>query len=311
MTRLALPNRFRTALEGLPADAEVSWYGDPRQSELAVEGADVLWHDQLTAANLSELLMRGPTLSWVFSHTVGVDHVPLDLLSQRGIAMFNGAGLYAIPIAEHVIMAMLAATKGLQQLLQAQNRHEWLARPVRVAELYGTAAMIIGYGHIGEAIKHRLDAFGVNTVGVRRRSEPPDVLGHGEWRALLGEFDWIIVSAPLTSQTVHMIAAPELARMKPSAWVVNVSRGQIVDTGALVTALVSGGIGGAYLDVTDPEPLPGESPLWMLPNVIINPHTSFASDRFAQRAADLFIETLSRYGTSTPPSNRVDLEVGY
>jgi phosphoglycerate dehydrogenase-like enzyme len=311
MTRLALPERFRMAVQGLPADAEVSWYADASQSELAVENADALWHDQLTASALNELLARGPRLSWVFSHNVGVDHVPLDLLARRGIELFNGAGLYAIPIAEHVIMAMLAGTKGLQQLLQAQARHEWLARPVRFGELYGTSAMIIGYGHIGEAIKHRLDAFGVDTVGVRRRSEPPNVLGPGEWRAVLGEFDWIIVSAPLTSQTVHMISAPELAEMKPSAWVVNVSRGQIVDTDALVTALEARSIGGAYLDVTDPEPLPRESPLWMLPNVIITPHTSFASDRFARRAADLFVETLSRFGTNTPPTNRVDLEVGY
>ena len=311
MTRLALPERFRKALSGLPADAEVRWYRDSYQSERAVEGAEVLWHDLVTAGRPSDLVARAEMLSWVFTHTAGVDHLPLELLARREIALFNGAGLYAIPIAEYTVMAMLVATKRLQHVLQAQVRKEWLERPVSYGELFGTSAMIIGYGHIGEAIKHRLDAFGVSSVGVRRRPEPPDVLGQTEWRARLGEFDWVIISAPLTSQTVHLIAAPELAAMRTSAWLVNVSRGQIVDTDALVAALASGSIGGAYLDVTEPEPLPGDSPLWTLPNVIVTPHTSFASDRFARRAADLFVDTLSRFGGDPPPSNRVDLEAGY
>jgi phosphoglycerate dehydrogenase-like enzyme len=312
LTRLALPSRFRDALQELPRELQVNWYGDSDQCMSAVKDADMLWHDPRTAGPPRDLLPLGEHLAWVFCHNVGVDRMPLGLFAERHMALTNGAGLYAIPIAEYAVMAMLAAAKGLPELLQAQQRGEWLALAPRFIELSGTTALIIGYGHIGRAIKERLDAFGVVCTGVRRRpSGEPDVIGLKDWRSRLGEFDWVIICAPLTSETDRLISAAELAAMKKSAWVLNISRGQVVDTGALQAALTAGRIGGAYLDVTDPEPLPADSRLWKLPNVILTPHTSFASPHFMRRAAQLFLDNLARFRSGLPLRNLVDLDAGY
>jgi phosphoglycerate dehydrogenase-like enzyme len=242
----------------------------------------------------------------------GRDNHPLELYRERGVLLTNGSGLAAGPIAEALVLAMLAAAKRFPDLVRAQDRAEWLPRPPGLGELQDTRALVLGYGEIGRAAAARLRGFGVEVTGVRRQPvEDPAVIGPEDWRPRLAEFDWVLVTVASVAANRHLVGAPELAAMKPGAWILNVTRGWIVDQAALLEALRAGPLGGAYLDVTDPEPLPAESELWRLPNVIVTPHSSWASARFGERAAALFLDNLGRFLTGAPLRNVVDLQAGY
>ena len=171
---------------------------------------------------------------------------------------------------------MLSAAKSFPFFVAAGERHEWPTGRPPADELEGARALVLGYGEIGRGAAERLRAFGVKVTGVRRTpSEEPDIIGPDAWRPRLEEFDYVLVTAALTPETHHMLSAAEFARMRPSAWLVNVSRGGLVDHDALAEALAAGRPRGAYLDVTDPEPLPAaEHPLWQTPNVLISGHSA-------------------------------------
>ena len=310
--RLAIPARFREYLGQLPAELEVSWYADAADCPGAVAQAEVLWLAFGLQAEILTVLAAGPRLRLVFTPGAGMDRQPLHEYRERGITLVNGAGLAAVPIAEYTVMAMLAAAKGLPELIRAQDRGEWLKKPPGRRELLGTRALILGFGNIGRALGQRLEGFGVEVTGVRRRPDgEAGVIGPEAWRPRLAEFDWVVIAAPPTVETARLIGAAELSAMKAGAWLLNISRGTLVDQPALVSALAEGGLGGAYLDVTDPEPLPPESELWKLPNVIVTPHSSWASDHFSQRSAELFMETVARYRAGRELRNVVDLLAGY
>src|SRR5207302_1482033 len=158
----------------------------------------------------------------------------------------------------------------------------------------------------------RLSAFGVCVTGVRRQpSEEPDIVGPHDWRDRLGDFDWIVVTTALTTETRHMLAAEEFARMRSSAWLVNVARGGLIDHVALANGLRVGRPRGAYLDVTEPEPLPPEHPLWQSSNVVITAHSAGRSSRSRQRYAALLLENLERFAAGQPLANLVDYAAGY
>jgi phosphoglycerate dehydrogenase-like enzyme len=310
--KLALPRRFEDVLRPLPGDVEAAWYEGTDSGRTAAAGADVLWVDTWRRDEVEALLDAGPTIRWLFSHSAGVESFPLDVIRERGLTLTNGAGLHAVPIAEYVVMGMLAAAKNLPAMVRAQERKEWLADPPGFGELSETRALIVGYGQIGRAIGERLTGFGVDVVGARRRNTgEPGVIAGEAWRERLPDFDWVILCAPLTTGTRHLVGRPELLRMKPSAWLVNIARGALVDEPALVEALRERRLAGAYLDVTDPEPPARESPLWSLPNVILTPHSSWASARFRTRAAELFLDNLERYRSGRDLRNVVDLAAGY
>jgi phosphoglycerate dehydrogenase-like enzyme len=310
--RLALPAAVRDHLGDLPPGHDVAWYGDFEECRAAVAAAEVLWLDFFRPPQIESVLREAERLRWVFIRGAGVDRQPLPLYRERGVVLTNGSGLAAGPIAESLVLAMLAAAKGFPDLVRAQDRCEWLPRPPAFGELKDTRALVLGYGDIGRAAAARLIGFGVEVVGVRRQpSEEPGVLGPDEWRRRLPEFDWVLVTVASIAANRHLVGAPELAAMKAGAWLLNVTRGWVVDQAALLEALRAGRIGGAYLDVTDPEPLPADSELWRLPNVIVTPHSSWASERFAERSADLFLDNLGRYLAGSPLRNVVDLHVGY
>jgi phosphoglycerate dehydrogenase-like enzyme len=308
---LILPDRFRQHLDGLPAGVEVAWYATPEESLAAVADAEVLWFDPRTAAPIGDLLAAGTKLRWITSQNVGVDKLPLGVIRRRRILLTNAAGHYAIPISEYVVMALLAWAKGMSELLASQSRHQWLTAPPRMQEVAGFRALVIGYGGIGRAIGRRFKGLGIDTIGVRTRAAPPTVIGIDDWRPRLGEFDVVILSAPFTAGTRHLIGRDELALMKQGAWLANISRGPMIDTDALVEALRSGRLGGAHLDVTDPEPLPSDHPLWDQPNALITPHSSWASSAFARRTSEFFIANLARYQSGLRLRNLVKLKAGY
>lgn len=310
--KVALPVEFRAQLEAFPASVAATWYETGAEAAAAVRaGAEVIWVAGV-GSELQDAIAASRQLRWVHTHGAGTERHPLALYRGCDLIFTNGSGVGAVPISEYVVMMMLAAAKRLPELVRAQDRGEWLNVGPGNGELFGARALIVGYGEIGRAIAARLSPFGADVVGVRRRpGGEPNVIGIDEWRSRLGEFDWVILSTILTGETRHMIGSGELGLMKRTAWLVNISRGGLVDQTALTRSLESNTIGGAYLDVTDPEPLPADSSLWRLPNVILSPHSSWTSGRFARRSADLFLENLERYRSGKGLRNVVDLEVGY
>ena len=278
--------------------------------DLAPE-AEIGWFDLNDKAPMAEAVRLATRLRWLNSIYAGVDGMPLDVMAERGVVFTNGVGINAATIAEYVVMGMLTVAKGYREVVRAQDRHEWLMDSPGKIELGGSRALILGYGAIGQRVDRMLAAMDVEVIKVRR-SGGEGALGPDQWRAQLGSFDWVILAVPATPETDRMIGAAEIAAMKPNAVLINVARGTVVDQDALVEALAKGRIGGAFLDVTTPEPLPADHPLWALPNAHVTMHLSGrAQDRMFQRSAARFLENLARYREGEPLSPQVDLSLGY
>jgi phosphoglycerate dehydrogenase-like enzyme len=309
--KVVLPERLKPLIARLPSDPEIAWYSDHDSCVAAVPGAEIFWVD-FSVRNIARAIEAGPDLKWITTAGTGVDGWPLDLLADRRLVLTNGAGIGAIPIAEYVLMCLLAGLKGLPAIVRAQDRHEWLERPPSLDELSGKRALVYGYGGIGRAIAERLRPFGVTVTGVRRNpGGEAGVIASTEWEARLPETDLLILSVPLTGATTALVGKAQLAALPKGAWVANIARGGLIDEGALVAALKSGHLGGAYIDATDPEPLPPESELWSLPNVLITPHSSWATTHQMERAAEIFVDNYDRYLQGAPLRNVVDLREGY
>lgn len=312
MTTLVASAMARPFLEPrLPAWVVPRWFATTAELfDLAPE-ADIGWFDLYKKRDMAEAVRRAVKLKWLNSIYAGVDGMPLDLMAERRVIYTNGSGINAITIAEYVIMGMLTMAKGYRDVVRAQDRQEWLLDSPGKAELFGSRALLLGYGAIGKLVEERLRPFSVD-VTVVRRSPGPGVLGPDEWRARLHEFDWVILAVPATAETDGMIGAAELASMKPSAMLVNIARGTVIDQDALVSALADKRIGGAFLDVTTPEPLPAGHPLWSLDNAHVTMHLSGrAQDKMFARSVDRFLANLDRWHSGEQVEPQVDLKLGY
>ena len=295
----------------LPDWVDARWYATKQEAFDLAPQAEIGWFDFFRKDDMAQAIGAAGRMKWLNSVFAGVEAFPLGLLAQRGVVLTNGAGINAIPIAEYVVMLMLAYAKDYRAVMRGQDRREWLKDSPGKRELWGSRALILGYGAIGQEVEKRLVPFGVEVSKVRR-SAAPVVLTPQEWRGRLGEFDWVIVAVPATAETEGLLGAAEIAALKGNAVVVNVARGSVIDQAALTAALAEGRIGGALLDVTTPEPLPAEDPLWGLANTHITMHLSGRAQELAnQRAADRFIENLGRYGRGDPLDPVVDYALGY
>lgn len=299
----------------LPADIEAKYFTSVEELLELAPQAEIGWFDLDNKAMMVEAVTRAEKLKWFSSIYAGLDFLPHDLMLERGVTVTNGVGINAITIAEYVVMGMLVHAKGYREVVRAQERHEWLLDSPGKIELAGSKALLLGYGAIGQLIKPRLEAFDVEVTVVRRSAGAnghEGVLTPDQWRAQLGEFDWIILAVPATPETNRMIGADELAAMKSSAALVNIARGEVVDQGALVAALKAKSIGGAFLDVTTPEPLPAGDPLWSLDNAHVTMHLSGrAQTKMFQRSAERFVQNCHRYVAGEPVEPRFDLNLGY
>ena len=304
MTIAVLSALIRPMVEPhLPAGIDARFFTSVEELHALAPEAEIGWFDLNDQAPMVEAVRRADKLKWFNSIYAGLDFLPLDLLQQRGTIITNGAGINAVAIAEYVLMGMLAIAKDYRSVVRAQDRHEWLMDSPGKLELAGTRALLLGYGAIGQQVKPRLEAFGVDVVPVRRTAAD-GALGPDEWRGRLGEFDWVILAVPSTAETDAMIGADELAAMKSSAVLVNVARGAVVDQDALVDALAAKRVGGALLDVTTPEPLPADHPLWSLDTAHVTMHLSGrAQNSMFIRSAERFVKNLAAYvsgGTLEP-----------
>jgi phosphoglycerate dehydrogenase-like enzyme len=325
-TQVAADRSYREWLSPLPAGVQVEWFESLDEAERAAAPAEVLALGPDRGWSVDRVIAVAPRLRWVHTRAAGVDRGQLQSLRQhrdRCITLTNGSGISSIPIAEYVVMAMLATAKGLHGLWSSQSHARW-EKPTGAREIHGSTALLLGFGAVGQAVWDRLRPFGVRCTAVRRSAASGsvadragadgsgvEIIGPDDWRARLHEFDWVIVTIPLTDDTRQLIGWRELSAMNERAWLVNVSRGGVVDQAALTTALQRSSIGGAFLDVTDPEPLPPEHELWGLPNAVITPHCSWMSPTFAERAGGLLLDNLRRWRAGEPLRNVVDLDAGY
>jgi len=266
-------------------------------------------------------LVTAPRLRWVHSSAVAVGTLCLAELAARGIVVSNSRQIQSTPIAEHVFASLLALTRQLPLAFERQGQAHWaqneFAGPHLPTVLRGQCLGVIGLGSIGAEVARLGAAFGMHVVGTRRDAALGAPSGVSQvWGAdgldhLLAMADVVVVAAPLTPDTEALLDRGRIARMRPGARLVNVARGQLVDTGALVEALVDQRLGGAALDVFHEEPLPPDHPIWRAPNVVITPHTSGFRPHHWMEVVDLFVENIGRWEAGRPVQWQVDATRGY
>lgn len=285
--------------------------------ESALAETEVLYSFLPSPEQSRTLLARAPRLRWVQTGGAGVDRLDLEALRDRQVMVTNSSGVHATPIGEYVLMIMLMLAKKAHHLLRAQAERRW-AR-LTPSELKGATVGIVGMGHIGTEVARLAKAVGCRVLAIRRSAagrrsgEAPvdELLPPSGLTYLLSESDYVVLAVPLTEETRHLIGGDELRAMKPTAVLINISRGPVVDEGALVQALKEGWIGGAGLDVFEREPLPEDSELWGMENVVLTPHISGGTQIYFERALPIFCENLRRYLDGRPLVNLVDTERGY
>src|SRR4051794_4585482 len=271
----------------------------------SIADADVLLVGARYASKVLDVLPEAKRVRWIHAISAGVDKLPFDLLRSTDIVVTNSRGLYADALAEFVIAAMLFFAKDLRRLIRNQDARKW--EPYDVTRLEGQTAGVVGYGGIGQAVARRAEALGMRVIATRRQLE----LGDPTIDDVVAESDYVVVSAPLTASTYRLMSAERIAAMKPSAVLINVSRGPIVDELALAEALRANRIRGAALDVFESEPLPPDHPLWQLENVLISPHTADHTADSHDRAMTFFLENLGRYERGDALENVVDKQQQY
>jgi phosphoglycerate dehydrogenase-like enzyme len=318
--REALPDGW----ELVEVDAPVTGRGDggglTAAALAAVRGAEIYFGLGLPRELLTAALQPPAHLRWVHSGVAGVASLLHPELAQHHITLTNSAGVHGPAIAETVLGMMLHFLRGLDYAVRAQQRRAWAADEFErsnghIRELDGATLGIIGYGGIGREIARRAAALGMRVIALRRHPQPDDVAlvlaGDDALRRVLTDSDVVVITLPSTPATRGMIGARELARMRAGAVLINVARGDIVDPDALLDALRSHHLRGAALDVFPVEPLPSDSPLWNLDNVLITPHVSATTTRFWEREAALMLDNLRRYLAGQPLRNVVDPRAGY
>ncbi|MET0413811.1 MAG: D-2-hydroxyacid dehydrogenase [Polyangiaceae bacterium] len=265
-----------------------------------------------------DVLKDAKSLRWLQTVGAGVDRLLTpELVARSELLITNASGIHAQPIAEHVFGFLLAFTRNLHLAIADQPAARWNSLPYRetLRTLRGKTLGILGLGAIGERVAEIAAPFGLRVIGLKRSATPvrgvAEVYGPDQLHEFLAQSELLVNILPLTPTTRGWIGAPELARLPQGAFFVNVGRGATVDTDALVAALRSGHLAGAGLDVTEPEPLPSEHPLWKLPNVIITPHYSGGQPDYYQHLGELFTDNLRRYVAGEPLRNVVDKHAGY
>ncbi|GIV20425.1 MAG: hydroxyacid dehydrogenase [Armatimonadota bacterium] len=267
-----------------------------------------------------EWLAHCRRLRWIQFLGAGIEGSLSPELLASDIILTNASGVHAIPIAEHVFGMMLMFARGLHRCVRQQMHAEWNRNGFReqVRELHGATLGVVGLGAIGTAVAERGKAFGMRVLATRRhpqrRAGAVDVLlPPSQLPDLLRESEYVVLCVPLTRETRHLIGEAELRQMRRDAILINISRGAVVDQPALIRALQEEWIAGAGLDVLDPEPLPTDSPLWRLPNVVISPHVSGVTPHYGTRAAEIFLRNLHAFlaGDFASMVNVVDKQEGY
>ncbi len=283
------------------------------------------WAEVRAAADISfdfdwqapaEIEANCPRLRWIQGTSAGIG----GLLDRTGlikspITFTTAAGVHGAPLAEFTLLGLLHFAKGMPELARQQAERHWERHATTL--LRGSRVLLVGLGGVGREVARLLAAVGVVVVGAGRPGRSYDIAGVAEYVAdtqigdVLGTVDALILACPLTPRTRHLIGSRELALLRPGAVVVNVARGAVIEESALIEALGSGRLGGACLDVFETEPLPSDSPLWAMPNVIVSPHSASTVADENRLLTDLFIDNIGRWLAGQPLRNVFDKDAGY
>jgi phosphoglycerate dehydrogenase-like enzyme len=289
-------------------------YATESRLAASLPGADVLFAWDFRSDALAAAWPHAGALRWVHVAGAGVDRLLFPELAASDVVVTNSRGVFDEPMADYVLALVLCFAKDLHTTLRLQQQRRWKHRETE--RLARARALVVGTGPIGRAIGRRLASAGMTVSGIGRagRAGDPDlgdIQPFGRLHEVLGQADYVVLAAPLTGETRDMMDAAALARMKPSARLVNVGRGALVAEPDLVEALAAGRIAGAALDVFADEPLPASSPLWDMPNVIVSPHMSGDAAGWREELVEVFTSNLSRYREGAPLLNVVDKHRGY
>jgi phosphoglycerate dehydrogenase-like enzyme len=302
------------------AQAEVVYEEDRTAFKEALAEAEIVC-GFIPGSNWREL---APHLRWLQNPGAGIDRLlgSSILAPDSGVIITTASGVHIYSISEYVFGSMLMFNRSWPKMVELQAQHIWAHEnqnyQLQERELVDRTLGIVGLGNIGRRIAQVGHAFGMTIMAsrssVHKGETDPDVdrlFSSTELHEMLGLCDYVVIAVPLTTQTEHLIDEAALRAMPPHSYLVNIARGKVVDENALIRALREGWIGGAGLDVTEQEPLPAESELYGLPNVILTPHISGANEHYAERLGELFVENLRRYRAGQPLRNQVDPQRGY
>jgi len=288
--------------ERLP-DCTVTHAETPAEEQEGIETADVATGFSLSPADLTDA-QNLDLFACVFA---GTGHLDLDAFEKHGVAVTNASGVHGPNMSEYVIGAMIALSRQFPRAWRQKQRHAW--QNYSVSELTGSTVTVVGLGSIGQAVVSRLEAFDVDTVGVRYTPEkggPTDeVYGFDEIHEAVVDTDYVVLACPLSDATEQLIDEEVFMTLPSNAYLINVARGPVVETDALLDALRSNKIAGAAVDVTDPEPLPADHPLWDLDNAMITPHNAGNSPVYYERFADILEENVHALESGEQLRNRV------
>lgn len=280
----------------------------------AMDGADVLYQWHSFSPALRENWGAASSLKWVHVSAAGVSQLLFDELIRSDVTYTNSRGVLSRAIAEFALAFVLDMAKDAQGSFRLQQQQRWQHRVTRKIE--GQRALVVGTGSIGRETAHLFRAVGMKVSGAGRtgRSRDDDfdvVYSSADLAKVVQDFDYLVLAAPLTAATNGLVNADVLSAMKPTARLINVGRGELVQTAALAEALASGSIAGAALDVVHPEPLPEGHALWNMENVIITPHMSGDTEDYLDDLGKLFVDNLQRYCNNEPLGNVVDKALGF
>jgi phosphoglycerate dehydrogenase-like enzyme len=322
--RAALPAECELVEVSAPVSGRGDGGGVSAEAMSAMEGAEIYFGLGLPRELLLAGLAPPQRLRWIHTGAAGVASLLHPELLQHGVVLTNSAGVHGPAMAETALGMVLYFARGLDHAVAAQHRGRWDTAAFEqldggVREIDGATLGVVGYGGIGRELSNRARAVGMRVIAARRTAsrgtdadDGVEVLyGPGALATLLRDSDYVVLAVPSTPETRGLIGAPELALMRRDAVLINIARGNVLDEGALLTALQEGLLRGAALDVFATEPLPADSPLWSQPNVLVMPHVSATTPRYWQREADLMLDNLDRYFRGQPLRNVVDIAAGY
>jgi len=291
-------------LETLPAGTRTIISNDPERLREIAPQADVLLNGNFREPGLFlETFRRAPNLKWIHSLSAGIDKQLSPEILASPVPMTNGKGVFGRPLADWVIGAMIYFAYQFPRVLRNQRAHKW--EPFDHEELHGHTVAIIGYGDIGKGVADRACAFGMHIQPIRSNHQPADLIHAIEIA------DYVVITLPLTSKTRGLIGAPQIAAMKPTAVVINIGRGPVIDESALLSALRENQIRGAALDVFQTEPLPSNHPFWEMENVLVSPHSADNLPNSRELAVEFFVENFRRFAQGEPLLNLVNKHAGY
>jgi len=313
VVRVDLEERYLRQLRDRFSDTEFVIATEGEAFAAALPEADAI----IGGAALSDAeLAAARRLRWVQVTSAGVEGWLTPALAEHPLKLTNFSGVAAPNIADHVLAMLYAFARGLPELIERQRRKEWSDEAPATFEPAGQTLVILGLGDIGEELAKRASGVGMRVLAMQRNPEEPpegvdETVKSDELPDLLREADHVALTLPLTEKTKGIIGAGELALLRPSAYLFNIGRGQLIDQDALIAALRAGRLAGAGLDVADPEPLPADSPLWAMPNVLITGHHAVATPRLWERGIVLLEDNVGRFLKGEELRNEVDTKAGY